>query len=178
MRKFLILVILLASLPTFSHAQFGGVLNKVKSKVKQRADQKVDGEIDKTLDEIEGKKAAPVKEGEQSSTGTTTKKEEEPAFKSFSKYDFIPGDLVLYYDNFEGEAIGELPTGWNTSGTGEVMTLDKYPGNWLRLHKNFIYLSSNQKEFGENYTAEFDVIFRLKNNGWSYPDLRFGFFRE
>ena len=176
MRKFLILVILLASLPTFSHAQFGGVLNKVKSKVKQRADQKVDGEIDKTLDEIEGKKAAPVKEGEQSSTGTTTKKEEEPAFKSFSKYDFIPGDLVLYYDNFEGEAIGELPTGWNTSGTGEVMTLDKYPGNWLRLHKNFIYLSSNQKEFGENYTAEFDVIFRLKNNGWSYPDLRFGFF--
>ena len=26
------------------------------------------------------------------------------------------------------------------------------------------------------YTAEFDVIFKLKNNGWSYPELRFGFF--
>jgi outer membrane protein OmpA-like peptidoglycan-associated protein len=69
-----------------------------------------------------------------------------------------------------------LPTGWNTSGTGEVTTFDKYPGNWLRLHKSFTYLSSNKKEFGENYTVEFDVILRLKNIGWMFPVLSFGLF--
>jgi OOP family OmpA-OmpF porin len=57
-----------------------------------------------------------------------------------------------------------------------VATLDKFPGNWLRLHKPFIYLSSNQKEFKENYTLEFDVILQLKNNGWMFPEFKFGVF--
>lgn len=176
MKKLVILPILLVSFSLIADAQLGGLMNKVKSKVKQRTDQKVDREIDKTLDEVEGKKPAATTGKDENDAKPATQKEGETVVKDFSRYDFIPGEQVLYYDNFEGEAIGELPTGWNTSGTGEVTTLDKYPGQWLRLHKNFVYLSRNQKEFGENYTAEFDVIFRLKNNGWSYPDLRFGFF--
>jgi outer membrane protein OmpA-like peptidoglycan-associated protein len=176
MKKLLFMILLAATLPVVAEAQLGGLLNKVKNKTKQRADQKVDNGIDKTLDEIEGKKTTAPVSNDQPVTTPPATPAAEPGLQTFSRYDFIPGDQVLYYDNFEGEAIGELPTGWNTSGSGEVVTLDKYPGNWLRLHKNFIYLSSNQKEFGENYTAEFDVIFRLKNNGWSYPELRFGFF--
>lgn len=177
-RKF-ILAALIAVLPFAADAQFGKLLNKVKDKTKQRADQKVDKEIDKTLDEIEGKKTTQPVENTKSTGAVTTPVEkvaEESGVKSFSKYDFIPGDSVLYYDAFEGEAIAELPTAWNTSGSGEVTTLDKYPGNWLRLHKPFIYLSSNQKAFGENYTIEFDVILQLKNNGWMYPEIYFGLF--
>ncbi|HEX7902257.1 MAG TPA: OmpA family protein [Chitinophagaceae bacterium] len=173
-RKF-ILALLVAVLPFVADAQLSGLMNKIKNKSKQRADQKVDNQIDKTLDEIEGKKTTPPEEN-NTSVAAAEKKESEPALRSFSKYDFIPGDYVLYYDAFEGEAIAELPTAWNTSGSGEVTTLDKYPGNWLRLHKPFIYLSSNQKEFGENYTVEFDVILQLKNNGWMYPEFKFGLF--
>lgn len=173
-RKF-ILALLVAVLPFTAGAQLGGLMNKIKNKTKQRADQKVDNQIDKTPDEIEGKKTTQLAEN-NTSAATAEKKEDEPALRSFSKYDFIPGDSVLYYDAFEGEAIAELPTAWNTSGSGEVTTLDKYPGNWLRLHKPFIYLSSNQKEFGENYTVEFDVILQLKNNGWMYPEFKFGLF--
>lgn len=182
MKRILPLIIALAFLPAASDAQLGGLINKVKSKVKNRADQKVDAQVDKTLDAMEGKASTPGEgNGGESAPAEEEKVEkgarkEASTLKSFSRFDFIPGDLILYYDNFEGEAIGELPTGWNTSGSGEVTTLDKFPGNWLRLHKNFIYLSSNTKEFGENYTAEFDVIFRLKNNGWGFPELRFGFF--
>ena len=177
MNRKIIIVLLIASLPFAAEAQFSGILNKVKNKAKQRADNKIDNEIDKSLDEVEGKKKAQP----ASSPATSTKEEnkeitEEAAPKSFTKYDFIPGEQILYYDNFEGEALAELPTNWNTSGTGEVTTLDKYPGNWLRLHKPFTYLSSNQKEFGENYTIEFDVILQLKNNGWMYPELYFGLF--
>ncbi len=174
MKRIFVVGVLIAALTYTGNAQLGGLLNKVKNKAKNRADQKVDKEIDKTLDQIEGKKTAD--QPADNNNATVEVKAEEPSLKSFSKYDFIPGDSMLYYDNFEGEAIAELPTAWNTSGTGEVATLDKYPGNWLRLHKPFIYLSSNQKKFGENYTVEFDVIFQLKNTGWMYPELRFGLF--
>lgn len=166
--------LLAATIPFTAPAQLGGLLNKVKNKVQNRADQRVDKEIDRKLDEIEGKNSAAPSSEESISTSPAGSKAEEPGLKSFTKYDFIPGEQVLYYDNFEGEAIAELPTGWNTSGTGEVTTLDKYPGNWLRLHKPFIYLSRNQKEFGENYTLEFDLILQLKNNGWMFPEFIFG----
>jgi outer membrane protein OmpA-like peptidoglycan-associated protein len=176
-RKFVI-ALLIASLPLIADAQIGGLLNKVKNKAKQRVDNKVDQEIDQSLDEIEGKKK-PEPASTPASTITRSDDKEEPedaAPKSFRKYDFIPGELILYYDNFEGEALSELPSNWNTSGTGEVTTLDKYPGNWLRLHKPFTYLSSNQKQFGENYTIEFDLILQLKNTGWMYPEIYFGLF--
>jgi hypothetical protein len=177
MNRKIIIVLLIVVLPFAAEALFSGILNKVKNKAKQRADNKIDREIDKSLDQTEGTKKA-----EQAVASTPGKEEpkniaeEESAPISFSKYDFIPGEQILYYDNFEGEAISELPAAWNTSGTGEVTVLDKYPGNWLRLHKPFTYLSSNQKEFGENYTVEFDIIFQLKNNGWAYPELCFGLF--
>jgi OmpA-OmpF porin, OOP family len=177
MKQRFLFIVLVALLPFAADAQFNNILNKVKNKTKQRADAKVDKEIDKTLDEIEGKKTAEPSSGsDKKTTAPAETKAEEPVLKSFSKYDFIPGDSVLYYDSFEGEALSELPTAWNTSGSGEVATFDKFPGNWLRLHKPFTYLSSNQKEFGENYTLEFDVILQLKNNGWMFPEFIFGVF--
>jgi len=179
MNRKIIIALLIAFLPFAAGAQLNGIMNKVKNKTKQRVDNKVDKEIDKTLDEIEGtpKKSEPA--AAPTVTKQETKKEpviEETPLKSFTKYDFIPGEFILYYDNFEGEALAELPTNWNTSGTGEVTTLDKFPGNWLRVHKPFTYLSSNKKEFGENYTVEYDLILQLKNNGWAYPEFYFGLF--
>jgi OOP family OmpA-OmpF porin len=180
MKQRLLALLMIAMVPMAADAQLKGILNKVKNKSNQRANNKVDEAIDKGLDAVEGKNNS----GNTTSTttpaatpaSTPVATEEGSAVKSFSKYDFIPGDSVLYYDNFEGEALAELPTNWNTSGTGEVVTLDKYPGNWLRMHKTFTYLSSNVKDFGENYTMEFDMILQLKNNGWMYPQFNVGLF--
>lgn len=157
-----------------SQAQFKNLLNKVKNKTEQRADRKIDEGIDKALDKAEGKSS----DNNQPVTSKETNTESEPdnSIKSYSRFDFIPGDSILYAEDFQQDAIGELPLNWNTSGTGEVTTLDKYAGNWLRLHKSFSYLSSNQKGFGENYTMEFDMILQLKNNGWMYPEFHFGLF--
>jgi outer membrane protein OmpA-like peptidoglycan-associated protein len=177
MNRKIIIALLIVVLPFAADAQFGGLLNKVKTKARQRADNKIDQQIDRSLDEVEGKKKAepavaisPAAQEEKNEVVAET------GAKNFTKYDFIPGEHILYYDNFEGEALAELPTGWNTSGTGEVTSFDKFPGNWLRLHKPFTYLSRNQKEFGENYTVEFDIILQLKNTGWMYPELYFGLF--
>jgi OOP family OmpA-OmpF porin len=173
-----ILIFSLAAIPVITNAQLGGFINKVKNKidqkVNQRVDNKVDKTIDKTLDEIEGKNTKADPSSSPVNEASPVKKEEE--VKTFSKYDFIPGEKILYAEDFAQEAIAELPAGWNTNGSGEVVTLENYNGKWLRMHNPFIYLSSNTKWFTENYTAEFDVILQLKNNGWMYPIFSTGFF--
>src|SRR5689334_9461828 len=177
MKSKFIIAALVIVLPFFSCAQLKGLMNKVKNKVDQRIDNKVDKQNDKSLDDIEGKNDKEVASNANASTNPPAGiKTEEPTLKSFSKYDFVPGDSILYYENYEKETIAELPVGWNTTGSGEVVTLDKVEGKWLRLHKQFIYLTSNAKEFGENYTIEFDLILQLKNNGWMFPEFNFGLF--
>jgi OmpA-OmpF porin, OOP family len=172
-----ILIFLLVAIPALSNAQFGAFINKVKNKVNQkvtqRVDNKVDKSIDKTLDEIEGKTA---KAETPSTVSVTEPAKQMTGVVSFSKYDFIAGEKILYAEDFAQEAIAELPTGWNTNGSGEVVSLENFSGKWLRLHNPFIYLTSNTKEFTENYTTEFDVILQLKNNGWMYPTFSTGFF--
>ena len=181
-KKFYLLLLVIT--PAITQAQFGNLLNKVKdkasSKANQRLDAKIDKAIDKGLDEAEGKGGNTAtnenKKGGGSSATEEEKKPETTTVNAFSKYDFIPGNEIVYYDNFEQDAMAELPTGWNTNGSGEVVTLDKFPGKWLRVHKNFIYFTANEKEFSENFTAEFDVIMQLKNNGWMFPEFSCGLF--
>lgn len=175
MKKIFFLVMMAAAVPFLSQAQFGNLLNKAKSKVQQRVDNKVDKTMDGALDKAEGKSQPATKKEETTEPAATTTTNAEPAsLKSYSKYDFIPGEQVLYYENFEQDAIGELPAAWNTNGTGEVVTFGSMPGKWLRMHKQFAYLTANQKEFGDNYTVEFDLIMQFKNNGWMYPVVNFG----
>jgi outer membrane protein OmpA-like peptidoglycan-associated protein len=175
-------ILLLALSPVMVQAQLGGFLNKVKNKVSQKATQRVDNKVDKAIDEgldqAEGKGSASKKEATGSTAAAAEAATQETAsnVNAFSKFDFIPGNEIVYYENFEQEALAELPTGWNTNGSGEVVTLDKFSGKWLRIHKGFVYLSANEKDFGENFTAEFDVVMQLKNNGWMFPVFTFGLF--
>ncbi len=172
-----ILIVFFISFALTSNAQFGKLVDKAKNKAQQRADQRIDKEMDKALDKVEGKSTP-----ETNDTKAATTKEETPAasaengFKTFSKFDFIPGDSIIYAEDFSQDAIGELPVNWNTTGSGETTLIENIPGQWLRMHKQFIYLSGNKKAFGENYTVEFDIVLQLKNNGWGYPDIRFGLF--
>jgi OmpA-OmpF porin, OOP family len=172
-----LVIVFLTLLPVLTQAQLGGFINKVKNKVNQkvnqRVDNKVDKAIDKTLDDMEGKSTG---SGPAASSSTSEPAKIETGVKSFSKYDFVPGEKVLYAEDFAQEAIAELPKGWNTNGSGEVVTLDNTSGKWMRLHNPFIYLSANTKVLTGNYTAEFDIILQLKNNGWMYPTFSTGFF--
>lgn len=183
-----LLVVLLAVAPFFSQAQFKKLLNKAKDKVQQRVDNKVDKTIDKTLDDVEGT----GKKNESASTTNTdtkpadntnakadaTKADATPTIKSYSRFDFIPGEKVIYAEDFAPDAIGELPLTWNSSGKGEVMTIDGKKGKWVRGHENNTLLTGNKQPFGENYTIEFDLIyfFEPKVKGYLMPGMRFGMF--
>ena len=120
--------------------------NRVKQKVEQRTDQKVDKSIDKGLDKTEdaGKKkdsslkTDPNKTTNQAETSNQNKTigtGEQVAFETYSKFDFIPGDKVIAYDDFSQDAIGDFPVNWNTNSSGEVVSSSMQPGHWLMVKK-------------------------------------------
>ena len=50
-----------------------------------------------------------------------------------SKYDFIPGEKVIFFDDFTAENIGDFPIQWNTTGSGEVVTTTVAEGRWFLI---------------------------------------------
>ncbi|RFM30136.1 hypothetical protein [Deminuibacter soli] len=75
-----------------------------------------------------------------------------------SNYDFTPGSTVIFEDNFDSTHIGGFPHKWLTNGSGEVVTLDQYPGKWLNTTNNSVYIPKIKGGISKDFTVEFDVI--------------------
>ncbi len=77
----------------------------------------------------------------------------------YSRYDFIPGEKVIFFDDFSSENIGDFPAGWNTNGSGEIVTFGKYPGRWLKItNGRGATCLAEPLTLPDNYTIEFDLI--------------------
>ena len=78
----------------------------------------------------------------------------------FSKFDFVPGDKLIYFDDFSQDFIGDFPSKWNTNGSGEVVRLSKAEGNWFQMKSgyNIMYLPLVSNKLPEEYTIEFDLF--------------------
>jgi OmpA-OmpF porin, OOP family len=85
-------------------------------------------------------------------TGTTTN-----SLKSNSKFDFVQGEKIIVSDDFNQDAVGDFPANWNTTSSGEVVTIDGQPGKWLALKKPGVFYSESIKDLPENFTLEYDV---------------------
>jgi len=159
-----------------SYAQFN-IKSKVKEKSVNRAEERVDEGIDKGIDEIEDgvgklfKKKAKTNEEQNTSENDVGKSGEtadqkmdspqdvNPSLQSYSKYDFVPGDQVLYFEDFSQDAIGDFPALWATDGGGEVKTLNIAPGHWFHMNKEgSFYCYSKTIAFPQNFIMEFDFI--------------------
>ena len=81
------------------------------------------------------------------------------SIKSYSKYDFIPGEKILAYDDFGGDAVGDFPGKWTTNASGEIMTVDNYPGKWLNISKQGFFIPQFIKSLPDNFTVEYDLLF-------------------
>ncbi|MCW3076429.1 MAG: outer membrane protein/peptidoglycan-associated protein [Bacteroidetes bacterium] len=161
------------------------VTQKIKDKVTEKANQKTEEAIDKTLDEAEDGATKPAKSKKEESQNEDESVKEggnpaheggsknEPAtesktaagaqpkideFKSYSKFDFVAGEKIVYYDDFSHTAVGDFPANWNTSGSGEVTTTNSVAGKWLKLQNGQIYFPEINTKLPENYTLEFNVI--------------------
>lgn len=190
MKKLIICFALITGMHSNACAQFiEGLDRKVKSKVKARVNNNVDQLMDKGLDETEKSikndltqqtetDHQPVQNGSQVVLKQGTSNLTSAKTFANSRFDFVPGDVILYHDDFAEEAIGEMPVNWNASGNGQVVTLDGFTGKWLRMFPGTKYLTGNEKAFGENYTIEFDVLLNgTPPSGTRFlPDMAIGLF--
>ncbi len=155
------------------------VTGKVETQTNNRVNNNVDEGIDKGLDAVENsvknlfkkkdKNAKPPEtmdsqESDQNtqSNGTETKSQtvqaNQQSLQSYSKFDFIPGEKVIFYEDFSQDAVGDFPALWNTNGSGEVVNTNLYPGNWLKYVMDESIWTDQLLTLPDNYTLEFDVV--------------------
>ncbi len=94
--------------------------------------------------------------------------------QSYSKFDFIPGAKVIFYDDFAETAVGDFPPAWNTNASGEVVTTNLYPGNWFKMNGTGCILLDEEVKLPENFTVEYDVIPFPEEEG--NTSFEFGFY--
>jgi len=138
----------------------------------QKTDEAIDKGLDAIENDIEGKNdkenAGEVEgrqdqeptepEGENDEKQTTAKPQEQVSMQAYSKYDFIPGQQVIFYEDFSQDNVGDFPVLWNTNGSGEVVTTNLHPGKWLQLSGDYAIWTNDLLDLPENYTIEFDII--------------------
>ena len=161
-----------------------GVKEGAKEGATVATEKAADKVTDKILGKIFDKKKKPTSDnnannnsasgsaGGQSNTGSTTGNNSKPgdgdaSFKTYSKFDFIPGDKILAYDDFAKDAIGDFPVTWNTNSTGEVVTASNEQGHWLMVKKPGKYIPEYIKELPDNFTFEYDVVCNEKYSFYS-----------
>ena len=173
--KKIILAILFIGLTHFANAQIKGILNKAKQKVGNKASEQVDKSIDKTIDpssdtsEKETNQAKDESDTAKPATDTAKNEKGAPAsIKVYSKYDFVPGERIVAFEDFMQDAIGDFPTKWNTNASGEVVTIDGNPGHWFMMHRAGVFMPEFIDSLPDNFTFEFDLIaiHGNKTGGW------------
>ncbi|WP_343487872.1 OmpA family protein [Allomuricauda sp. d1] len=146
--------------------------------IERRVDKETSEKTDEVLDSIlepgkKGKQKNPIPNkpnptgGEQGGTGNDQGGINNPADGSdngpktievYSKFDFVPGDKQLFFDDFANDFIGDFPSRWNTNAGGEVVTLGDSPQKWLEVKSGFnIYYIPDVPQLPEDYTIEFDI---------------------
>ena len=181
--KTLVLLACTLFFTTTSNAQFLKKLSKKASEAAERAvtrktEEKVDKETSKAMDSIlnpgsttpksdipsDDEIGLPENKTEDNQKSETQKPSnaasstKEKNLQVYSKFDFVPGDKLLFFDDFANDFIGDFPAKWNTNGTGEVVSFDDDSGKWFEIKdgSNSYYLA-NINSLPEDYTIEFDV---------------------
>ncbi|SJZ78614.1 Outer membrane protein OmpA [Chitinophaga eiseniae] len=162
-------VFLLLGICTVASTTQAQLFDRIKNKVQQKVNEK----IDKTIDDA----TAPKKKGGQDNTtpapGETGNNAPAAAnsgpantdIKSYSRFDFVPGEKIIMHENFTQDPVGEFPGQWNTRSGAEVVTVSNRTGKWLAIKQDGVfypeYLTSN---LPDNFTLQVDI---MANNGIS-----------
>jgi OOP family OmpA-OmpF porin len=102
---------------TSAVAQLGGLKDKLKAKAEEKVEKAIEKPESDTTKAGEAPSQVAPEQG-QASGGTAASED----MKLYTKYDFVPGDKVIFYDDLSGEEIGEFPSRWKlVRGVFEVV---------------------------------------------------------
>jgi len=178
MRRLLVLCAMAFLFASASSGYAGfNILKKVQDKVERKVDHEIDKSIDKGIDETEKAVKGGGDESTGESSGSQTKSSEKTGkvesssssgtsqqqLKAWSKYDFVPGDEIIFVDDLAGEENGEFPSRWDLyRGNVEIAV---YGGenviNFATVQNSGIVPLMTQAGdyLPEKFTIEFDAYF-------------------
>lgn len=159
------------------------VIINAKDQTYQRGEQRSTETVDKALNKIEEgignlfkkKEKKPKKDksekenanGEStnsSNTNTNSGASSSKNIQVYSKFDFVPGEKIIGFDDFSNTAVGDFPMGWNTNSSAEIVTLDESSQKWLFMTKDGYFQPEFVKNLPENFTLEFEAFTRYRSN--------------
>ena len=166
------------------------VKKKVKKKAEEKTDEKIDKSIDEAFNKFEGlfkkkkKEEQPGDEKAEKQIGNEALMEQgaaaskdSPVLK-WSRYDFVPGERIIFEDAHENEENGEFPSRWDlVTGAAENAEWDGHRVIYFRsaLTRIIPYLKNSDEDYlPGKFTLEFDAWFEKDKYAtyyiWLYDD--------
>ena len=145
--------------------------NAVERKVENKVERETDDAMDDVLDKKKGNKSASKRnqsdgdngEADASDSGEGQTSKKKTAKGEEVKSDFVPGTIVIFEDNLQGEQLGEFPSKWDLlDNNAEVarmngkMAIKFEHGSDTKITP--LLKDGNKKYLPEVYTLEFDYF--------------------
>ncbi len=167
----LLAALALGALPSTSEAQFGKRLkDAVKRTAEDKAIQKATTEESKAIDDaVEGggdAKAAPAEAGAAQPSAEAPAAPRTAGEGAFVNFDFVPGDRVLFYDDYSGDNVGDFPRRLEfAEGNAEIAEWEG--AKWLRVSKAAKFAIVLPETLPDRFTLEFDYVTNDRaSSGW------------
>ena len=157
------------------------ITDRVKNRTESKTNEKVDTKVDQTVDSAFSKtekgikditKGNPDNKTTTADSSMTLNKIDAPmvnssSIKSYSKYDFVPGEKIIVFEDFMQDAVGDFPDKWNTNSSGEIVTIEGMTGHWLRINKQGIFMPEFIDSLPDDFTFEYDLLCDNPGRIWS-----------
>jgi len=180
MKRLILLLVVAFAMVVNTDAQ--GWLNRLKDKAKSKIENKIDDAVDNAMDKgidkaedeatdaVKGKKGKNKKSKNEDTDEDEDVQETQPAAKKTKaakgeelKSDFVPGTVVIFEDNLQGEQMGEFPSKWDLiENNAEVARMNGKMAIKFEHGSNTeitpLIKDGNKKYLPEVYTLEFDFF--------------------
>ena len=137
-----------------ANAQFDDLVKHVKDKAEQKANEKIDKTIDGKKDNSKNNNSNTNLNSNMAASST-----QPPSIKTYQNYDFVPGDKIIFEDDFTADQNGEFPSHWDLDAGQAVVNevagkaaFSLTEGNYCRVYP----LMKTKSYLTDPFTIEFD----------------------
>ena len=159
MKKLFVTLIVMLAFATNADAQ--GILGRLKDRAVNAAKNAVERKVENQVDRATDNAVDDADEGDNEEA--TPAKKEKSAKGEEVKSDFVPGTVVIFEDNLQGEQMGEFPSKWDLiENNAEVAKMNGKMAIKFEHGSNTqitpLIKDGNKKYLPEFYTLEFDFF--------------------
>ncbi|VAW10843.1 Flagellar motor rotation protein MotB [hydrothermal vent metagenome] len=148
----------------------------VERRVEQEAEKKTDAALDSILEPDQKKKRKPKSNKKESENTTNDQSNSDSndeatsptapssdsgpkSIKVYSKFDFVAGDKLLFFDDFGNDFTGDFPSKWNSNGSGEIVLMGDTHEKWMELKSGSgTFYIPDTPDLPDEFTVEFDFL--------------------